>query len=184
MKRMILLGAFALISVVGAQAQTNFGIKVGLNVANIGGDAKNTDPRTGVHAGFFATAPISDRFAIQPEVLYSQQGYKSGKSTFTLHYLNIPLIFKGTISGGFHLQVGPQFGILLDAKQKVGNTTYDISDNLNKYDGAVALGLGYDLSRLQVSARYNLGLSDIADGNIKGESYPNNVFQLSVGVKM
>jgi hypothetical protein len=184
MKRLFLLGAFALLSVVGAQAQTSFGLKVGLNVANIGGDARNTDPRTGVHAGFFATAPISERFAIQPELLYSQQGFKTDDFTYTYHYLNIPLIFKGTISGGFHLQVGPQFGILLDAKRKRGNITEDLSDNLNKYDGALALGLGYDVSRLQISARYNLGLSDVNDGNEKGATYPNNVFQISVGVKL
>ena len=184
MKKMILLGVFALLSVVGAQAQTSFGLKVGLNVANIGGDARNTDPRTGVHAGFFATAPISERFAIQPELLYSQQGFKTDDFTYTYHYLNIPLIFKGTISGGFHLQVGPQFGILLDANRKRGRETLDVGDNMNKFDGAVALGLGYDVSVLQVSARYNLGLSDTQDGNVQGASYPNNVFQLSVGVKL
>lgn len=184
MKKMILLGFFALLSVAGAQAQTSFGVKVGLNVANIGGDAKGTDPRTGVHAGFFATAPISERFAIQPELLYSQQGFKADDYTFTYHYLNIPLIFKGTISGGFHVQVGPQFGILLDAKRKRGKETLDISDNMNKYDGALALGFGYDVSILQVSARYNLGLSDTQDGTLKGVSYPNNVFQLAVGVKL
>jgi hypothetical protein len=184
MKKLGLMGAFLLLSVVGAFAQTSIGFKGGINSATIGGNAKNVKPKVGVHVGAFVSAPISSRFALQPEVLYSQQGYLSGDKTYNYQYLNIPLIFKGTITGGLHAQVGPQFGMLLKATREEGKVTQDISEDLNRYDGAIALGLGYDVSMLQVSARYNLGLSDTRNAAIKGETFPNSVFHFSIGYKI
>ncbi|MFB9864141.1 PorT family protein [Rufibacter immobilis] len=183
MKKLLFAGAFALMSVVAANAQTSLGVKAGLNVASIRIPGTDIDPRIGVHAGFFASTPISKSFALQPEILYSQQGVKTEGTTFTYHYLNIPLIFKGYISGGLHAQVGPQFGVLLSAKREKGKTSTDITDSQNRYDGAVALGLGYDVSSWQVSARVNLGLSDTRDDPDGGANRSNNVFQLSLGYK-
>ncbi|MBA9075739.1 MULTISPECIES: porin family protein [Rufibacter] len=184
MKKLFTLIIVAFLGSLGAQAQTSFGIKGGLNVANEGGDAKGTDPITGVHVGGFASTSISSRFGFQPELLYSLQGYKQGKYTVHYHYLNVPLIFKVGISGGLHAQLGPQFGILLAASRKEGKHSDDIEEDRNKYDGAIALGLGYDLSRLQFSVRYNIGVSDTRDSNEKGVAYTNNVLQLSVGFRL
>ncbi|RNI31035.1 porin family protein [Rufibacter latericius] len=183
MKKILFLVAFVWCGILSAEAQTSFGVKGGLNVATIRIPNTDIDPRIGVHAGVFASTPISSRFALQPEILYSQQGVQIPKYIYTYHYLNVPLIFKGTISGGLHAQVGPQFGILLSANRKEGRTSLDITDTRNRYDGAIALGLGYDVSAWQVSARYNLGLSDIRDDSDSGLSYTNNVFQLSLGYR-
>jgi len=183
MKKILLSGVIALSCMLGAKAQTSFGIKGGLNVSTIRIPNMDLEPRPGVHAGVFASSPISGSFALQPEILYSQQGVYANQYTYTLHYLNIPLIFKGTIAGGFHAQVGPQFGILLDASRKEGNTSIDITENRNRYDAAVALGLGYDLAAWQLSARYNLGLSDTREESGNDINQVNNVFQLSLGYR-
>ncbi|KAA3439179.1 porin family protein [Rufibacter hautae] len=183
MKKFLSVAALFLFFALGAHAQTSLGLKGGLNVSTIRIPNVDIDPRLGVHFGGFASTPISSRFALQPEIVYSQQGVKANQYTYTYHYLNVPLIFKGTISGGLHLQVGPQFGILLAADRKEGRTTLDITDSRNRYDGAIALGLGYDVSAWQISARYNLGLSDVRDGSDNGINHTNNVFQLSLGYK-
>ncbi|WP_205502989.1 porin family protein [Rufibacter psychrotolerans] len=183
MKKLLLAGALVVWAALGTQAQTRLGIKGGLNVASVRMPNEDLQPRLGVHVGGFASTPISRSFALQPEVLYSQQGVETDDFVYTYHYLNVPLIFKGTISGGLHAQVGPQFGILLAANRKRGKTTQDITDSRNRYDGAVALGLGYDVSSWQVSARYNLGLSDTRDDSDSGINHTNNVFQLSLGYK-
>jgi hypothetical protein len=183
MKKILLLLAVVLSFALGTQAQTRLGIKAGLNVASIRFPNTDLDPRLGVHVGGFASTPLSSRFALQPEVVYSQQGVKTGPTDHIYHYLNVPLIFKGTIAGGLHLQVGPQFGILLAAKEKRGNVTVDVTDSRNRYDAAIGLGLGYDLTDWQVSARYNLGLSDIREDSDSGINFANNVFQLSLGYK-
>ncbi|WP_181305887.1 porin family protein [Rufibacter sp. XAAS-G3-1] len=183
MKKILLLVAVVLSFVAAAEAQTRLGIKGGLNVATIRFPNTDIDPRLGVHVGGFASTPISSRFAIQPEVVYSQQGVETGETKHTYHYLNVPLIFKGTISGGLHVQVGPQFGILLAANERKGNVTVDVTESKNRYDGAIGLGLGYDVSGWQISARYNLGLSDTRDDSDSGINFANNVFQLSLGYK-
>ncbi|GGK67033.1 porin family protein [Rufibacter glacialis] len=183
MRKLLIAGALVLACVVGAQAQTSLGIKGGLNVSTIRVPNADIDPRIGAHFGGFASTPISSRFALQPEVLYSLQGVEIHPYTFTYHYLNVPLIFKGTIAGGLHAQVGPQFGILLSAKREEGKHSLDITEHTNRYDAAVALGLGYDVAAWQVSARYNLGLSDTRDDSDSGIDHTNNVFQLSLGYK-
>ena len=42
-----------------------------------GDDAEGTDSRTSIHLGVTAEIAISDVFSIQPELLYSGQGYKA-----------------------------------------------------------------------------------------------------------
>lgn len=57
----------------------SFGIKGVLNISsisNVEGDGLNSSSLVGFHAGFFGEFMISDKFAIQPEVLYSTQGVK------------------------------------------------------------------------------------------------------------
>lgn len=182
MKRIMLAGAILLLSSLSSLAQTSYGIKVGLNVSSVRIPDKDVKPLFGFHVGGFTTTQISDRFALQPELLYSQQGYKKNDTDFRYHYLNVPLIFKGTIAGGLHAQVGPQFGILLSATEKKDKTSTDISRK--KFDSAIGLGFGYDLSSIQVSARYNLGLSDTNDSDLGFNGFTNNVFQLSIGVSL
>ncbi|WP_207435831.1 porin family protein [Sabulibacter ruber] len=183
MKKLLLAGALLVLGAFGAEAQTRLGIKGGLNVSSVRIPNTELHPRLGVHVGGFASTPISRSFALQPEVLYSQQGVETDDFVYTYHYLNVPLIFKGYISGGLHAQVGPQFGVLLAANRREGKVSRDITENRNRYDGAIALGLGYDVSSWQVSARYNLGLSDTRDNSDSGISHANNVFQLSLGYK-
>ena len=64
-----LLGA-----VVTAQAQLKFGAKVGLNISNVTGDIEDTKSKVGPLFGVFAFYSVSDKLAIQPELLYSMQG--------------------------------------------------------------------------------------------------------------
>ncbi|ALI97989.1 porin family protein [Rufibacter tibetensis] len=189
MKKIFLAAAIMISGALGAQAQTSLGIKGGINVATIRPLYEPNEPRIGAHVGLFASTPISGRFALQPELLYSQQGVETDRYTYTYHYLNIPLIFKGTLSGGLHLQVGPQFGVLLASNRKEGKSSLDITESMNRYDGALALGLGYDVAEWQISARYNFGLSDIretknGDLNLgRGDNLTNDVFQFSLGYR-
>jgi len=185
MKKILLAGIALFFCVTVSFAQTTYGLKGGLNVASVRIPDNQVDPMLGVHVGGFVSAPISDRFALQPELLYSQQGYNTQKYDYRFHYLNLPLIFKGTISGGLHAQVGPQFGVLLRANRTEGKTSKDITETVSRFDSALALGLGYDLSSLQFSARYTLGLTDTDETADRGfNGFTNNVFQLSLGVRL
>ena len=80
MKTTLALAVALLVSAGTAHAQTSFGVKAGINLANLSiDDADDTfDPenRTGFVAGVFVTVRGGGVFAFQPEVLFSQQGAK------------------------------------------------------------------------------------------------------------
>ncbi len=176
------------------QVQLALGIKGGLNFANINTTSFGTayDSRTGYHAGAFLMFKFT-KFAIQPEIVYSQQGstirFNSQSFNSNFSYVNIPIILKLYLIGGLNLQAGPQFGFLTSASGPVvsGNgslTTGDIKDQLKGSDVSIGLGAGWDLPfGLNIDARYNLGVSD-NNNSSTSESVKNQVFQLSAGFKL
>jgi hypothetical protein len=190
MKKLLLSTAIAIFAIANVNAQSvNFGAKAGLNLANVGGDIDENEGIVGFHIGGVAEISISEKFSIQPELLFSAQGTKfeegDGKLTMKLNYINIPVMAKYYVADGFSLEAGPQIGILASAKAKyeIGgeSESEDIKDNFESLDLGLNFGLGYKLdSGLNFAARYNLGLSNLAkdSGN---EKINNGVFQLSVG---
>lgn len=173
-----------------------FGLKGGLNFALItGDDTDNFDGKFGFHIGGVVEFPISEKFSIQPELLYSSQGDKESSEgmdiKYNLDYLNLPVMAKYYFSEGFSLEVGPQIGFLLSGEVKGGGVSIDIKDLLKDIDFGLGFGLGYKLENgLNFSSRFNVGISNIVDnsGSLLGEQIDfedstnyNNVFQLSVG---
>ena len=72
MKKTILVTALLFILSLNAQAQLlQIGAKAGLNYANFSGATLQTDAITSYHAGLIAEIKLLDKFAIQPELLYS-----------------------------------------------------------------------------------------------------------------
>lgn len=192
----ILLSAMAIVALgTAAQAQDmKFGVKAGLNVANLGGDAETEGSRMGLHIGGVAEFMIAENFAIQPEVLYSMQGAKVNsidedfsvtEEDVKLDYINIPIMAKYYIAEGFSLEAGPQVGFLMSAK--VGDT--DVKDGYKSIDFGLNGGVGYALDMgVFFQARYYIGLSSVQeDIEFMGESISadvmNNVLQFSVGYK-
>lgn len=160
-----------------------FGLKAGLSNSILAGD---TDVKSllSFHAGGFVNVPISDKFSIQPELLYSAQG-ENGKSidvTLQNDYINLPVMAKFYVSNNFTIEAGPQIGLLLSAKIKYAGQSVDTKQFYNTTDFSLCFGLGYDVSEdLFLSARYNTGLSNL-DKSGK-ESIKNSVFQVSLGYK-
>ncbi len=118
MKKVLLVTAIAVLGLATVNAQEiKFGAKGGLNFASITGD--NIDESgltTGIHFGVLAEIPLSEKFSFQPELLYSSQA-------LNLNYLNIPLMGKYYLTKGFSLEVGPQIGFLLSAKNILKHLT-------------------------------------------------------------
>jgi len=187
MRKLFILGLiitfFGFVQKAEAQAQVALGIKAGLNFAKLDIENFSTDSRTGFHGGAFALFKLT-KIGIQPELLYSSQGtdFPNGKSDLT--YLNIPVLLKFYLVGGFNIYAGPQFGFLTGAETTVSGTTTDIKDQLKGSDISAALGAGIDLPfGLTLDARYNLGLSEVNDTSGSSEA-KNQVFQISAGMKL
>jgi hypothetical protein len=164
-----------------------FGIKGGLNVSNFIGDVKDNTFRTSVHVGIFSEIMISEKFSLQPEVLYSGQGYSGqtdpGFSRSKYDYVNIPVLGKIYVAERISVEAGPQIGFLLSAKRKTELDKVNIP-NQKTVDLGLNIGLAYDLkNKIFFQTRYNIGLSNINSGdNANAEKYTNSVIQFSVGV--
>lgn len=178
MKKGLLVIVLAVLGFTNANAQEiNFGVKGGLNFADISGDKiGDIGPVTAFNFGIMTEIEFSEKFSFQPELMYSGQGYSINDDTVALSYLNLPLMGKYYLTKGLSLEAGPQVGFLISAK----NDKTDIKNLFNSVDFGANFGLGYKLNNgLNFGARYNLGLSDINKRD--GFTNKNGVFQLSIG---
>ncbi|MGI9548250.1 MAG: porin family protein [Flavobacteriaceae bacterium] len=192
MKKLIFLSLIS-IFLLSSCVTPRYGVKVGGNYATIGGDdTDNIDGKIGLYLGGVAELGITDRFAVQPEVLFSQQGAKYSDSggfdgQFNFNYINVPIMAKFKPSDAFSIELGPQIGFLLTAKDKFDSPTSgedDIKDFVGSTDFGGNIGIGYELDMgLNFNARFNYGFSNINDFDTGGLDISNNncVFSLGVG---
>jgi opacity protein-like surface antigen len=213
MKKLLFSAILLATGIVNAQ-EIKYGAKLGLNISNFSGDVTDSKSLIGAQFGGFAEIKISDKFAFQPELLFSMQGAKSKytetylgdtyseESKTKLNYLNIPVLAKYYIADKFAVLAGPQFGILMSAKEDYdvsetySGVTDSYSESVNVKNFYKSLSLSFNLGasysftdNLFIDARYNLGLSSITKNYTDefGDSYSsdikNNVIQFSVGYK-
>lgn len=183
---------------------TQFGVKGGVNIANItGDDVGDLDARTSFNLGLFMEIPMSERFSFQPEVLYSGQGFTlatrdqdnvfdtDDNVEYQLSYIQVPLMAKVYLVKGLFAEAGPQFGFKvseeIDFKPRAdgGDTVINSDDSqIKNFDTSLALGAGYKFDNgLSLSARYTHGLTNIyKDNTIMGDvDAKNAVWQFGVG---
>jgi hypothetical protein len=152
---------------VSAQS-VNIGTKIGLNSYTINNDNNSGfDSKLGLHVGLLGHIHLDEQFALQPEIVYSMQGAKSGNTNFNLDYINVPVLVQYMFDNGFRLQAGPQLGFLINAKAENNNSSADVKDDFKSIDAGLSFGVGYihTPTSLGFDARYNLGLSDISESS-------------------
>lgn len=191
--RNILLTITILCIVLSSNAQSSkreegikFGLKAGINASNFNGDVKDNAMRYGLHIGVLSEIIISDKFSLQPELLYSAQGYKNespasfSKSKFD--YVLLPVLVKYYAIDNLSVEAGPQVGFLVNSINRDNDGNTDIKDQ-SLVDFGVNLGLGYELSNgIFLQGRYNLGITNVNNAtNASAFKYTNSVFQLSIG---
>lgn len=193
MKRILI---FSLVTAIAGSAygQTfDYGVKAGLNIAKLNvsamGFSATSDELFSFHAGVYGTIMTSEKFGIQPELIYSGQG-GAGSGNFVLGYLNVPVMLRYEFSPGINIQGGPQVGFLLNATVD----GMDAKSAMNTVDFGLGFGLGVDRpSGVNFGFRYVLGLSNtfssessaaLAGFGLPGVSMMNQVMQFSVGYKL
>jgi len=182
MKKLLLFAALVVFVFTTGHAQTNFGVKTGVNLASLSGDDSGwVDGQTTIHIGGVANIGISELLSVQPELLYSRQGAKNkmDDTTIYLDYITVPIMVDFKVAEGLSLQGGPQIGININGIVEDDNAggEEDI-ENLESLDIGVGVGAQYKLSKgLFFQARYMVGLSNLSE-EIKGK---NSVISVSVG---
>lgn len=167
-----------------AQQVVKFGPKAGANLATFNNGSNDIEMKVSFHVGAFAEISLMDQFALQPELLYSAQGAKSGNNKWNYDFINIPIMAKYYVIDDLAVEAGPYVGFLMNAKIK-GNdgVSMDVKDGLNTVDFGLGFGVSYNFNDgLFAGARYNFGLTDLAKNN-EYEAVKNSVIQISVGYR-
>ena len=197
MKKSIFFIAMMLLSTtyIAAQESVMFGAKGGVNFSNFAGDGfanfeGDSNSRTAYHLGLVAEIPVSYRFSIQPEVLYSAQGFdiiqieNSEDLEYRLDYITVPILAKFYLFDGFNIHAGPQLGFLVNSEVSSGDVDSEIgTENINNFDLSLGLGAGYKINNFFIYGRYNPGLTDIYESPdaTQDAELKNSVIQAGIG---
>jgi hypothetical protein len=175
------------------KGKTVFGFKVGINASTFrtAVDYPDFDPsyKAGLALGCFVEIPLSSRFKIQPEFLYSQMGSKGastewGNVTFKYNYFAVPLLVKFNVINNFSVFAGPEADVLIRARQHSFNEVKTLTNNIQDFDCGFTVGAELALGKKwTLHGRYIHGIRDCAadDANF---SFFNQGFQLNVGYKI
>lgn len=153
--------------------QAQFGIKAGLNFANLKGNADaDFNTLTNFHIGGVYEVSIFDHLSLQPELVYSVQGAKVDDEELKLNYFNVPVLLKFYLNDGFNIHAGPQMGMLLS------ESDYFERFDTNTFDFGFTGGLEFFISDgLFAQARYYAGTNQVIDN----PDLKNTMIQVSLG---
>lgn len=193
MKIKFLFAAIICFFVTSAFSQGGFsvGIKAGADIHKLEGKAFKDEFSYGYHLGGFMQIGLTKKFGIQPEVLFSQVSadtsssfssvYKVGSlSNIKLKYLKIPLLINFSPNPFVSLQLGPEFGVLLDDKSNI----LDNGKNaFSKGDLSMLGGLQLNISKIRIYGRYAVGLKNINDIDNQ-DKWKNQNVELGIGLAL
>lgn len=186
----ILLMAVVMLASVASYAQQAVGTftlqpKIGMNVASLT-KCDGCDPRIGLAAGVEAEYQATDILSVSAGLIYSMQGNKAKAEGVTqttkLDYINIPILANVYVTKGLAVKLGaqPAFNVSDKVKLSGGKASVEAEDvGAESFDFSIPVGLSYEFNNVVIDARYNFGVTNIAEG---GDA-KNSVFQFTLGYK-
>lgn len=173
---LILIGTLLLSLCTGAYAQerdVDFGVMGGVVFAKLWrkGDSAGPDAGTGFSGGVQVRFWLSNRVTLEPQALFTRRVSKLDLPgsmldvDFRADYIEAPVLLTirfGSRTGSFGAKafVGPSVAFRLSAKAISGNNgEVDITDSTHDLDFGVVGGIGADIGKLSIDARYTYGLS-------------------------
>ncbi len=180
----------------------HFGIKAGVNVSNVY-DSKGQDfkakAKAGLAIGGFAQIPLARYIGIQPEILFSQKGFKATGTllgspysyTRTTDYLDIPLLLAIKPTQTLTILAGPQYSFLLKEKNVFESSLVTTTqqqefnnDNIRKNTLCFLGGLDLNFDKIVFGARAGWDLQNNAgDGTSSTPRYKNVWYQATLGYR-
>lgn len=178
--------------------------KAGINISNLS-NKDNAKVKVGFTAGAEAEYQLTKQLSLSAGALFSMQGAKSTtvfrevdnttkeirevdiKNTMEFDYINVPILANYYIIEGLAVKLGIQPGFNIIAKRKrtdgVEKESKNLSDlgvDVRKVDISIPIGVSYEFNDFVVDARFNLGLTEVAD-LVKSK---NRVFQITFGYQI
>ena len=203
---LIVAAMFFATTMVSAQSdasnRVSLGLKFGANLSNVydtQGEEFEADAKLGMATGLFITLPITHFFGVQPELLFSQKGYRGSGSVLgsdysfkrTTNYIDVPLLLTFRTGDYLTLLFGPQYSFLLSQNYTFKSDVLDISrdeqfdnENLRKNTFCVTGGVDINLSNIVIGARAGWDVqSNEGDGTSSTPRYKNMWYQATIGYR-
>jgi hypothetical protein len=214
MKRVIMVIAMITLSTTAALAQTvektgtdnrsqlSFGIKGGVNLSNVydsEGEDFVADSKFGFAIGGFVSIPLGSYFGIQPEVLFSQKGFKSTgtflgstyEMTRTSNFIDVPILVSFKPVESVSILFGPQFSYLTkqtdDFKGGTISSTQEeefSNANLRKNTFGLTGGVDFNIDQMVIGVRAGWDVkNNNGDGTSDTPRYKNMWYQATIGYR-
>ena len=178
--------------------------KAGINISTLS-NKDNAKVKLGFTAGAEAEYQLTKQLSLSAGAMFSTQGAKSTtvfrevdnttkeirevdiKNTMEFDYINVPILANYYIIEGLAVKLGIQPGFNIVAKRKrtdgvdkVSKNLSDLGVDVRKVDISIPIGVSYEFNDFVVDARFNLGLTEVAD-LVKSK---NRVFQITFGYQI
>lgn len=196
---LLLVLPFFMFTVAFTQSSTDpsfkrFGFRSGANYSHIN-FAKGVPPPVvpidtkwvaGINIGFFMVVPITDKLFFQSEYAFAQMGgeEKTSGTVYKMNYLSLPLFIKYQLQEKFSVMAGPQFDLLVKAKETTGGSTTDITHDTEERSIGITGGIEYRITNaVSVCARYMHGFNHIGLGQRSNiQEFKYEMMQLTAAI--
>jgi Outer membrane protein beta-barrel domain len=178
------------------------GIKIGTNYSNMYAeqdDAFTADAKSGLAAGVFFPFSLGAFIGVQPELVFSQKGFKAKGNLLgssynfkrTTSYLDLPLLLALKPMPSLTLLAGPQFSYLLKQRDEwTTSTTSEVqekeleNDNTQKNTFCAIVGLDINVDHIVIGVRGGWDVSQTnGDGSATALRYKNTWLQTTLGYR-
>ena len=208
MKRLLLSAIIIGTAITSSYAQKardvfSLGIKVGSNYSNVfdsRGDQFVAEGKYGLAAGAFLSLPIGKFIGIQPEVIYSEKGFKATGSflgtnysaTRTTTYIDVPILLAVKPTNFLTILAGPQYSFLIKQNNNFTSTLASAdrekifdNDNIRKNVLGLIGGVDINLSSFVIGARVGVDVqNNNGDGTSTTPRYKNAWYQATIGFRL
>lgn len=184
------------------ESKVRFGFKAGVNYSNIYNTKTEdfvADGKAGLAAGAFVSIPIGEYIGVQPEIQFSQRGFKADGTIYSMpytikrtsNYLDFPILFSVRPARFISILLGPQYSFLLYQKDRFESSLYSFDveqefENDNIRRNTLCLVGGFDINLAHVVVGLRTGwdlLKNRGDGSSTTPQYKNAWAQLTVGYR-
>jgi hypothetical protein len=158
----------------------SFGFRAGINLSHAYAKYEfNNDNGSGdygdilrMQLGFVIDIAASNRFHIQPGLMYIQKGM-SDRHEITAHYIEFPLLLSLKFSA-LRLSAGPYIGLCLNSDSKIFDD--------GGFDIGLNMGLGFDVGMFYIGTFYEYGYVDMSNKN--SYDFYNRTLGFNLGVNL
>jgi opacity protein-like surface antigen len=186
MKKLIAAIALSIIAYTQINAQS-VAFKAGYTHSNVlvsPEPANIFTPKGTFHAGIAVKdLMLSEKIGIQPELLYSMQGFQvAGVGNVGIHYLSLPILATFPVTEQLQLQVGPQVSYMVNSRVGVVSDLFSITYNglFKDIDAGAVAGLEFKATEnVSIGGRYYLGMTNVNnDFSLGNNSNFSDYFQM------